>query len=715
MTEKDEKICPEWPECGCGEQGQKCGISMPTTKPEGSRGVLVKEVIERVQAADKFHQSAFGQMKRDMDLAADGHGEEWEDEWYVANIVQRHIQQRTAALYAKNPKAVAKRRDRMDYAVWDENPRTLERAMLGIQAQNTIGDPTGQLGPQYAKANAVVQDYQSGTERRKMLEKIGKTLEILFSYYMDEQNPDFKTQAKALVRRVITTGCGFVKIGFQRKMERRPEVTAKINDVTAQINRLTRIAGEMAKGEMNEDNGEMEELRLMMEALISEPMMIVREGLVFDFPESDAILVDPMAHQLRGFVGARWIAHKMYLSSEEISEIYGKDVSKEAVSYDMKGNSTDKRAYTTLSEFDEQESKRANLVLVYEVYDKPSGLVYVVADGVSDFLQEPAAPEIKLETFWPVLALTFNDIEHKDKVYPISDVALLAPMQAEYNRARQGLREHRRANRPKYATAAGMLEDEDRSKLQMHPANAVLELQALAAGQKVTDVLQPVPMIGIDPNLYEVKTIFDDIQLVVGAQEATFGGVSKATATETSIAESARSSSLGANVDELDSFMTEVARISGQVLLQEMSIDQVKHIAGPGATWPEFSHQQIQEEIFLEIEAGSTGKPNRAAELANLERILPFLLQIPGIDPNWLAKEVLKRMDDKLDIERAVSEGMMSIAAQNTIQQGMASMQQVDGGDPADDPSAQGPRGQSRIPAPRQPEGSAAPIGANTV
>ena len=145
MVEKDEKICPQWPECGCSEQGQKCGISMPTTKPEGSRGVLVKEVLERVQAGEKYHQSAFGQMKRDMDLAADGHGDEWEDEWYVANIVQRHIQQRTAALYAKNPKAVAKRRDRMDYSVWDENPRTLERAMMGVQAQMSIGDPTRQL------------------------------------------------------------------------------------------------------------------------------------------------------------------------------------------------------------------------------------------------------------------------------------------------------------------------------------------------------------------------------------------------------------------------------------------------------------------------------------------------------------------------------------------------------------------------------------------
>ena len=715
MAENEEKVCPKWPECGCSYQGEQCGMSMPVKEPERARMKLVKQVLGKVKSGEKFHEPAFKQMKRDMELAFDGHDSNWSDEWYTANIVNRHIQQRTAALYAKNPKATAKRRERMDFSIWDEDNKSLQRAMMGVQAANEIGDPTGgALAPMYIKAQSIVEDYSQGQERRKMLERIGKTLEILFSYFMDEQNPDFKTQAKALVRRVITTGCGFVKIGFQRQMERRPEVAARINDVTAQINRLQRLAGDVAKGDLNEGDAELEELRLMLESLMSEQMMIVREGLIFDFPEPDAVIVDPMASQLRGFVGAKWIAHKMYLSPDEVQEVYGYDVSKKAIRYDMKGVAEDRKMYSDVTEFDEHQDTRTNLVCVYEVYDKPSGLMYVVADGCPDFLTDPIAPPMKLETFWPVMCLTFNESEHKEKLYPVSDVGLIAPMQAEYNRARQGLREHRRANRPKYATAAGMLEDEDRAKLQMHPANAVLELQALAAGQKVTDVLQPVPMIGIDPNLYEVKTIFDDIQLVVGAQEATFGGVSKATATETSIAESARMSSMGANVDELDSFMTEIARLSGQILLQEMSIDQVKNIAGPGATWPEFSHQQIQEEIYLEIEAGSTGKPNRAAELANLERILPFLLQMPGIDPVWLVKEVLKRMDDKLDIDRAINDGMLSIAAQNSIQQAMAVGQEVTA-TPGNAPSQQGQRGTNQLPDPRQPEGSTAPMGANNV
>ena len=111
-----------------------------------------------------------------------------------------------------------------------------------------------------------------------------------------------------------------------------------------------------------------------------------------------------------------------------------------------------------------------------------------------------------------------------------------------------------------------MLESEDKAEAERPPGKR-LDRTASACGQKVNDVIQPVQQIGIDPNLYEVRTIFDDVQLVGGAQEANYGGVSKATATETSIAESARMSSLGAQIDELDSFMSNVTRTAGQVLL----------------------------------------------------------------------------------------------------------------------------------------------------
>ena len=666
-----------------------------TPEPTQRRQALVTKLQAQVKSAKKFHEKSFKQMKSDMEAVYRGFSDMgWDEEKYIANLLHRHVIQRTAALYAKNPKPVASRRRRLDYQLWDEDPLTLAKAYSEVQAtaENNV--------PPSPQAAQLIEEYEAVRENRRQLDKVSKSLELLFDYYMNEQRPTFKSQMKAMVRRIITTSVGYVKVGYQREMDRLPEVSAKMSDVQAQVDHLRRLSEESEKGNITEDDAEMEELLLSLKSLEEEPLVTIQEGLLFDFPECDSIVIDPMCRQLRGFVGATWIAHEMYLSPEEISEIYAVDIKEDYLQYDLKGRvSSGKDHYNMIFENHEgknAEDLRDGLALVWEIYDKSAGLMYVVCDGHKDFLQEPAAPPIRLETFWPIFSITFNEIEHKDQLYPPSDVKLLKPMQAEYNRARQGLREHRRANRPKYVAPAGMLEDEDKAKLRNPAANSVIELNALTSGQKVDDVIQPVRQTGIDPNLYEVKTIFDDVQLVVGQQEATWGQISKGTATETSIAESSRMSAIGANIDDLDSFMSEITRAAGQVLLLEMSPEEVKKIVGPGATWPEFLREDVLNEIYLEIEAGSTGKPNKSAELQNIERIIPFLIQIPHIDPKFLARELLKRLDDKMDVNEAIAENIPSIVAQNTAQGGNANVQR--GGEA---PEAQGGKGKNNAPSPK--------------
>ena len=605
-------------------------------KPTHRRTALVSQWLSKIKHAKKFHEKSFKQMRSDMDAVLNGYDQkDWSNENYVANILQRHVQQRTASLYAKNPKAVAKRRKRMSYEFWDGEADTLAQAFMASEASAQNGLPVP------AAASMIIQDYMNGKNQNQMLDNVAKTLENLFDYYMKEQQPAFKSQMKGLVRRVITTGVGFVKVGFQRDVDRSPEVSAKIADVQAQVDFLRRVTEEASKGEVQKDDPQMEELMLSMQTLLEEPMVTIREGLVFDFPEANSIIVDPRCRQLRGFVGAQWIAHELYLTPDEVKEIYDVDLKKQYRSYDMKGRSTgpyDQYAQGASNEDANGEGAPDGLVQIYEVYDRKTGVQYCLADGHDDFLREPMGPDVKVETFWPIFSLVFNEIEHQ-------------------------------------------------------------------AGQKVSDVIQPIGQIGIDPNLYEVRTIFDDIQLVVGAQESQFGGLSRATATETSIAESARMSTMGANVDELDTFMSEMTRAAGQVVLANLSIEEVKKIVGPGAVWPEMTRDQIMEEIYLEIEAGSTGKPNRAAELANIERIMPFLLQIPGIDPKWLAKELLKRLDDKLELDEAFADKIPSIVAMNQAQQSGTG-----------DPALQGPPGGGADNAPRQlPSGGGGPtpMGAN--
>lgn len=189
------------------------------------------------------------------------------------------------------------------------------------------------------------------------------------------------------------------------------------------------------------------------------------------------------------------------------------------------------------------------------------------------------------------------------------------------------------------------------------------------------------------------------------------GGTSGATATETSIAESSRMSALGSNIDDLDDFLTEIAKSASHILLTELSAQTVMGIAGPGAMWPELSAAEAAADLSLTVRAGSSGRPNKAAEIQNFERLAPLLLQIPGISPRWLAEQAVTRLDDRLDLTDAVIEGLPSILSMNNPQQ--PGPGQVGAGNPSTDPNAQGAQGANNAPTPPGSDANMGP-GAST-
>ena len=326
------------------------------------------------------------------------------------------------------------------------------------------------------------------------------------------------------------------------------------------------------------------------------------------------------------------------------------------------------------------------------------------------FFKEPAPPDVWLNRFWNLFPLVFNEVESKKKIFPLSDVWLARHPAAEFNRARQARREHRFQNRPKYVGPKGVLLDEDKVKLQNAQSGEFLELQGLLPGQDAEKVLQPMKQHPLDPMLYDVAPEYEDILRILGSSESQLGqpdgGV---TATAESIAASGRSVSAADNVDDLDDLLSALAQATGEMMLQELSKETVVEIVGPGAVWPELQikRDEISKDILLDIRAGSSGRPNRAAELANLKGVMPFVLQLPGINPTPWAQKLTDLSD--IDAEGAVVEGLPSIQATNTK---FATLEQAaDGvldaapaGGPTD-PAAQGPQGANPMPRPGIPLG----------
>lgn len=695
-------------------EGEPMKSDMVREQPEvdPSRKALVSQWQSKILRAKKFHKDTFSRMKDDMAFAG---GEQWvdqakDDERYVANFVQRHIQNRTASLYAKNPRFFYKRKNKLDFAIWDGRPETMQEAIQTVmQAQQMLAanpmlaaDPMAvQMGmAQVQPAMALLQDIEEGRKRQQMLEKIGKTLELLAEYEISEQRPPFKKQMKQLIRRVLACRVGYIKIGFERITQRRPEDADKIRDYTQRMAKLDQLIADAVDGECEAEKAEREELRMMLEDVQSSGEEVVREGIVFDFPPSTSIIIDPSCRQLQGFIGARWVAQEFQLTTDDVKQTYGIDLKNAGHMPYTDGDSrkTDfsgMLSWTAHTGSDQKESDRDKCA-VWEVYDKDTGQVFTIADGYGDYLRAPARPDVELERFWPIFTLTFNDLENDQQIFPPSDVELMRHIQLERNRSREALREHRIAARP--ATVSTVpLDDEDKEKLQLHPANAVIELLA-AQGQDVNKILQPLTKPGIDPNLYVTNHLDEDRALVSGSQDAAMGLANTgATATADQIAEGSRMTSVGSNVDDLDDFLQELGHAIGHVLLANVSAETVRNIVGPGAVWPELSAKEIAQDLLLDVEAGSSGRPNRAAEIANAKELFPLIIQVPNIDPKWLAKQLIRRLDDKMNIEEAFLEGMPPISALSRM------MTPLGGGaapnaDPTKDPAQQGGQGANNTP-----------------
>lgn len=666
-----------------------------------SRRTLVKNQLANIKSAKAHHAPAFKRIKEDMQIAKDGSSNKIFSggKKYIANIIQSFLKTRVAKLYAKNPKAYYNKRPRREFVYWDG---TFEQ-IQGI-LQQAATQPGVPLDPM---SNLILEDFKNGMALGKLYDGMGDTLVKTFNYFLKEQKPKFKTQMKQLVRRTLTCGVGYIKLGYQRELQRRTDAQAAIDDITLKVQSLQRMAQKVQDGEMQQDDPELEQMRLQLQQMMADPstMEVIREGLVFDFPKALAIIVDKACENLQGFIGAGWIAHEIPMTPDEVKELYDVDIKKgNFTAYEKKSNITD-GGYQTARDENVNEDLNRMYAMVYEYYDKKSGLVYVLCEGYCDFLEEPSAPNVEVEGFFPIYALMFNGIEDEKEIYPKSDVRLMTPMQDEWNRAREGLREHRQAKRPRYVAPRGALEENDKRVLKGTAAHEVAEI-SMGQNTKISDVIQEVPSAGVDPNLYTTDHLMTDMNLVVGAQESSMGATGGATATEVNNAESSTMSTIESNIDDMDDFLTELARDGGEILMLNISGEKVKEIVGEGAVWPEseFTRTKVAKELFIEIEAGSSGKANKSVEIANFERMNPAMLQMPGLNKLAWLKEGIKRLDDKLNPEDFVDDSM-SVVAMNAMKMPL-------NGNPMNTPEQQGNNGGQNAPnAGEEPGGQPAPMG----
>lgn len=634
---------------------QTASSSVPASDAEVA---LVKKWTQRIRSDREFHKAEFDRMRESMEFVAgiqmQGQVKMNDEDRTIVNLVNRLVNQKVATLYAKDPKAIARRRKRLDFQLYDGQVEHMTSAVMGMQNMMT-----GQA-PFDPNTLAMIQDFENGMRFRDMVDRVSRTLETVYQYEVDSQEPDFKTQMKQLVRRAVVCGVAFVGVKFERAFEDNIDSTGTASTMVDRVKRAQFLASQLAEGEFDSTSADFEELHQLMNSLMqnaaapSIEQSEVKERLVFDFIPATNIIIDRRCRCLKGFVGAHYIAQEFILPTNFLRAMFEIDSSwanGQPVPYDSDGT---ERMQSAEKELNPQIESMACL---WCVYDLDTRSYFHIIDGYERYAEAPMPPSPDVSGFWPIRALTFNDVEvepgQKASIYPPSDVDLMRSAQKEWNRIMGALRDHRKANGPRYFTGQGWLTDEDKNKIVSSVPNQVIELQGATKGQDIKQLFAAFPVSPVDPMLYDLRQQNDAIMIAAGTQEANLGPArADVTATVGTIAEQSRATMSSSNVDDLDDFLSWMAKTGGQILLMEMSPMTVTRVAGPGAVWPMANRMDFVNAIYLEIEAASSGRPNKAIEIQNMQQLGPMLMQL-GANPMFLVREIVKRLDDRIDLEEA--------------------------------------------------------------
>lgn len=663
---------------------------------EKSRGELVKELNQWCLDSRSFWKPTFDLIRQEQRFAA---GKQWPKAYvtqvdflepYVGDVIQQMLNRKTATLYAKNPTPEANRRETMQFTVWDGTQQSLEgakatvatamalkqQAVQLVQQGQQVPPPPPEAEQQVASAQAIIADYDKGMMQNALMDKIAKTATLLLKREWELQTPDLIVSMKQLVTRVLTSRVGYIKVIYRREGESPNTVEATVNTLADDIQAMKYAIQRMSQPDFDPDSAEAQKFKLLAQSTQEAQNPAVNlpqdEGVILDFPSATSIIVDRNCKCLREFVGAKRIAHEVLMPVRECEEKY--DISLKgagAVLYADDGTVAAPKGSNKLKPSDDDyAAKNRSKVCVWEIQDKETGAIYTVSDGVRDFLKDPEPNEPMVKRFWNLVPVVFNcqEVEVNDPdqdvtIYPRSDVRLAMPMAIDINTSGEGLREHRTANRPGWVGVASRFSSNtgqnDLQKLTSpRSANTVLMIDSLNPGEKISDFIQPIPTLPIKPEMYSNEQSMEAMLQATGMQASDIGQQApNEKATGQQIAAQQKATTDGSNIDDLDFALSTVAQMMWEQLIQEMPAATVKKLIGPAAAWPDIPGERLKtmNEIYLSIEAGSSGRPNQMLKTQQFKDVAPKVaeyLEAGGYDMEEFVKYGLSVLDPDIDLDQ---------------------------------------------------------------
>jgi len=488
-----------------------------------------------------------------------------------------------------------------------------------------------------------------------------------------------KKAVRKMLRSSLSIGPGWLKGIMVTQSKNDPVIEKDLNDAQDNMARLM-----ATRKEIKEDDGltkdEMDEkvqaAELLTESLTTKLEVIIRRGLALDFVRGEDVQVSLDVSEISDYLDANWVANQMFVEKGDVRVMFERltqdDMQEAKIYYQRKvnnepgattGDLTDRDA-EKFTQSTETQGDEVPFVRVIEFWDKRDNHIKTMVDGVERWAREPYQPANATSRFYPYFLIALFEVDG-DR-HPQSLSGRLAKLQDEYASARSAGRLARSRSIPGTIFDSGTIEPGDIRKIEAAVEQEYVGVRPIAGG-KLSDSFAPKPVGRYDPRIYDTGPSVRDMERVSGVQEALSQAGGQKTATEANIEQQGFASRTGADRDTQEDMLNDLAQYTAELAIQALPYEYVKKIAGELAFWPEdLDFEDVVTHINLDIEAGSTGAPNKEQERQSWSVIMPLLretmviiqqAQATGNLPlaealTELLEETMQRMGDRTNLDR---------------------------------------------------------------
>lgn len=568
-------------------------------------------------------------------------------------------------------KRVERAEEKQDRKTWRDDLKRLRRYERGVQTVDDKKSRTNmifatlaaQMPKLYAKNPAIaVQPTDAvGKDEMAKVKRFAETAEKVIRNMLVEEGK-LKRRAKANIRSTCVTSFGALKVIYQKEYRGDPIAVKRIEDTQDNLARVEALVEQIKKEEdLSKLAEKRDALKANLQALSAGNEVSIFKGFTVDRMKSeDFLILDDNVDEFDKYVEADALGHPIWMTVGDARTLFNMEP-KGATRYGRPRPENETKVDDTPA--DDQ------FICVIEIWDKKNGVVRTVAKGMNRWLREPYAPRNVPQRWYPFYLLGFNITEGEWR--PLSDVEMLVGLQEEYDRTRQNYADAREKATPVLIfRKAGELTETDVKNITDRKNKDTIGVE----GNPATPLTQDLMWFAgapVDPAAYDVSLIRNEMDLVVGlADTGRANLIQPKTATEAELLAEAMQSRMSERRDTNEDMLSEMAEACLEVALRDLTLDEVKQIAGPEAEWPETpdSVDVIFRQVKVKVRAGSSGKPNQQKEREQWGQLLPVIKEtMVGVAElraagNYdmaeaqieLVRETLRRYDENLDLDAII-------------------------------------------------------------